>query len=257
MDGAQGAQGPPPPPPPPPPPRPRFAVLAFAVIALSALAGIFGWPALVLAVGPLMYGIVLTSRRQVGIGVPMIVLALIAPFLGAFAVSFVVKPYRIPSPAMVPTLHVGDKIMVNRVGGDPARGDIVVFRPPLGADTHQCGIASEPADGHPCGKPTDAKSSINFIKRVVGLPGDTVFVKGNRAYVNGKPLDEHYVNADTDCNELCNLPKPITIPPGHFFMLGDNRGESDDSRDWGPVPKEWIIGTVFMRYAPLGRIAFM
>jgi signal peptidase I len=175
--------------------------------------------------------------------------------------AFLVKPFRIPSPSMVPTLAVGQRVLVNRVGthfGDPSRGDIVVFKPPAGANSNQCGIPSEPADGHPCGKPTEERSDDNFIKRVIGLPGDTVSVKGNHAIVNGKQLDEPYVNKPAfepnGCSNLCNLPKPITVPPDHFFMMGDNRGESDDSRDWGPVPKKWIIGHAFFTYWPPKRI---
>jgi signal peptidase I len=171
--------------------------------------------------------------------------------------AFLIKPFRIPSPSMVPTLAVGQRVLVNRIGthfGDPSRGDIIVFKPPAGADTHQCGIPSEPDDGHPCGKPTANRSDSNFIKRVIGLPGDLVSVRNNRAYINGKPLNEPYINKGTLCDNLCNLPKPIKVPPGHFFMMGDNRGESDDSRDWGPVPKKWVIGHAFFTYWPPSRI---
>jgi signal peptidase I len=171
--------------------------------------------------------------------------------------AFLIKPFRIPSPSMVPTLQVGQRVLVNRIGthfGDPSRGDIVVFKPPAGADTHQCGIPSEPDDGHPCAKPTPNRSDSNFIKRVIGLPGDMVSVRNNHAYINGKALTEPYINKGTLCDNLCNLPKPIKVPPGHFFMMGDNRGESDDSRDWGPVPKKWIIGHAFFTYWPPSRI---
>jgi signal peptidase I len=189
--------------------------------------------------------------------VELVVTVAVAVGLALLIQAFIVKPYRIPSPSMVPTLEVGQRVLVNRLGthfGDPHRGDIVVFKPPLGADTHQCGVPGEPADGHPCSKPTDKKSPNNFIKRVIGLPGDHLFVRNNRAYINGKPLNEPYINKTTVCDELCNLQKPITIPPGYFFMMGDNRGESDDSRDWGPVPKKWIIGRAFFTYWPPDRI---
>jgi signal peptidase I len=169
--------------------------------------------------------------------------------------AFLVKPFRIPSPSMVPTLEVGQRVLVNRVGthfGDPDRGDVVVFKPPAGADTHRCGVPKSPQQ--PCPEPTEQRSDDNFIKRVVGLPGDELFVKDNRVYINGKRLDEPYIAQDTSCDNLCNLPNPITVPPGHFFMMGDNRGESDDSRDWGPVPKKWIIGDAFFTYWPPGRI---
>jgi signal peptidase I len=189
--------------------------------------------------------------------IEFVVIIAVALGLAVGIQAFLIKPFRIPSPSMEPTLDVGQRVLVNRVGthfGDPSRGDVIVFKPPAGADTHQCGIPSEPADGHPCAKPTSKRSDNNFIKRVVGLPGDKLFVRNNRAYINGKPLDEPYVNKGTSCDEFCNLPKPITIPPGHFFMMGDNRGESDDSRDWGPVPKKWIVGHAFFTYWPPSRI---
>ena len=189
--------------------------------------------------------------------IEFVVIIAVALGLAVGIQAFLIKPFRIPSPSMEPTLDVGQRVLVNRIGthfGDPHRGEIVVFKPPAGADTHQCGIPSEPADKHPCGRPTAQQSSSNFIKRVIGLPGDTVFVKNNHAYINGKPLKEPYIQAGTPCDELCDLPRPIKVPPGYFFMMGDNRGASDDSRDWGPVPKKWIIGHAFFTYWPPKRI---
>jgi signal peptidase I len=185
----------------------------------------------------------------------------------AFGIQkFLVKPFRIPSPSMVPTLKVGQRVLVNRLGphfGDPSRGDIVVFKPPQGADPslNRCGNTNEPGDGHPCDTPTPQQSDSNFIKRVVAVPGDWIKVINNRVFLaksaNGpfKQQDEPFINkADHTCQELCNLRKPIHIQPGHFFMMGDNRGQSDDSRAWGPVPKKWIIGRAFFTYWPPDRI---
>ena len=170
--------------------------------------------------------------------------------------AFLVKPFRIPSPSMVPTLEVGQRVLVNRIGthfGDPDRGDVVVFKPPQGANTGRCGVEHDNMTA--CAQPTKEQAKENFIKRVVGLPGDELFVKNNRVYINGKQLDEPYINKDnTTCDRLCNLPEPITVPPGHFFMMGDNRGASDDSRQWGPVPEDWIIGDAFFTYWPPNRI---
>jgi signal peptidase I len=186
--------------------------------------------------------------------------------------AFLVKPFRIPSPSMVPTLKVGQRVLVNRLGphfGDPSRGDIVVFKPPRGADpsVDRCGNPSQPADKHPCSTPTPDQSSSNFIKRVVALPGDWIEVKRGRVFLAKsatteppqsafKEQNEPFINKDgNDSNcQLCNLPKPIQVPPGHFFMMGDNRAESDDSRQWGPVPKKWIIGRAFFTYWPPDRI---
>jgi signal peptidase I len=190
----------------------------------------------------------------------------------AFGIQkFLVKPFRIPSPSMVPTLKVGQRVLVNRLGphfGDPSRGDIVVFKPPRGADpsVDQCGAPRSVDAKQPCAKPTAEQSSSNFIKRVVALPGEWIEVKKGRVYLakgTTKPpqtafklQDEPFINKDRndDTCSLCNLPEPIQIPPGHFFMMGDNRAESDDSRQWGPVPKKWIIGRAFFTYWPPDRI---
>lgn len=170
--------------------------------------------------------------------------------------AFIVKPYRIPSGSMEPTLAIGQRVLVDRVSKHFTsfhRGDVVVFHPPKGADSEvQCGDPKK-APGEPCPKPTPQKSDTNFIKRIIGLPGDRVKVIAGRAYVNGKELKEPYIRPDPSC-PICNERQEITIPPGYFFMMGDNRGESDDSRDWGPVPKGWIIGKAFFTYWPPRRI---
>ena len=77
-----------------------------------------------------------------------------------------------------------------------------------------------------------------------------------RVYLNGKLQKEPFIGPSANC-DICNLPKPITIPKGHYFMMGDNRGESEDSRAWGPVPKKWIIGKAFVTYWPLSRIGIL
>ncbi len=94
---------------------------------------------------------------------------------------------------------------------------------------------------------------MNFIKRVVAGPGDTIAVKGGHVIRNGK-LQKEPFTAPCDGGSGCDLPTAITVPPGHWFMMGDNRGQSDDSRFWGPIPKKWIIGDAFATYWPLKRI---
>ncbi len=177
--------------------------------------------------------------------------------------AFVIKPYKIPSESMVPTLQVGERVLVNRVGarfGTPSVGDIVVFHPPTGAESSagsQCG--ERVRSGAPCAKSTPAKAKVNFIKRVVGEPGDTIAVREGHVIRNGKLTDEPFIS-DTCQNEEgtgCTLPTPITIPPGHYFMMGDNRGQSDDSRFWGPIPESWIIGNAFATYWPVKRVGVL
>jgi signal peptidase I len=135
--------------------------------------------------------------------------------------------------------------------GSPERGDIVVFKPPRGADSNVCGV--EVSDRQACPKPTPERSDTNFIKRVVGLPGDRISIVGGRVQVNGRLLDEPYIRPDDNCG-ICNLPVEIRVPPDHFFMMGDNRGASADSREWGPVRREWLIGQARVTYWPPGRV---
>jgi signal peptidase I len=176
-------------------------------------------------------------------GVILIVALAVAFLLQAF----VVKPYRIPSPSMVPTLDPGDRVLVARFlyrFTTPAHGDIVVFKYPL--DTR-----------------------VVFIKRVIGLPGDTLSLREGHVYRNGVELREPYVakvgdeTAPTEpaapvsgstMSEPWSLNQPYTVPPHTYFMMGDNRLDSDDSRVWGPVPARDLIGKAFLIYWPLKRI---
>jgi signal peptidase I len=169
--------------------------------------------------------------------------------------AFLIKPFRIPSESMVPTLSVGQRVLVDRVTANfsqPGRGDIVVFNPPAGADDGACGDLGNPAD-RACPEPTSRRSETNFIKRVVAVPGDRLKVIDGHVYINGRRQRDPYVR-DSDGCPICNLPQEIRIPPGYFFMMGDNRGASADSREWGPVPEDWIIGKAFFTYWPPPRI---
>ena len=168
--------------------------------------------------------------------------------------AFLVKPFRIPSESMVPTLEPKQRVLVDRVTyrfGDPKRGNIVVFKPPAGADTNTCGV--EHSGDSPCPRPTRGRSDTNFIKRVVAVGGDRVKVIDSSVYVNGKRQHEPFARLDPECG-TCNLPQEITIPKGYYFMMGDNRGASADSREWGPIPKKWVIGQAFATYWPPKRI---
>jgi signal peptidase I len=171
--------------------------------------------------------------------------------------AFLVKPFRIPSESMVPTLEIGQRVLVDRVTknfSDYGRGDILVFKPPAGADTNSCGVrhASQSA----CPRPTDNRSDTNFIKRVVAVGGDRLKVVGGAVYVNGRRQSEPYARLDRACG-ICNLPREIRVPSGYLFMMGDNRGASADSREWGPIPKDWVIGQAFATYWPPGKVGLL
>ena len=174
--------------------------------------------------------------------------------------ALLVKPYRIPSPSMVPTLEVGQRVLVNRIGerfSDPEVGDVLVFHPPTGAEgieETKCG--ARVAEDEICDRPTRRRADVNFIKRVVAGPGDELRIEQGHVILNGKRQKEPFAR-ECDGDLGCTFTNTITIPADQYFMMGDNRGASDDSRFWGPVPREWIIGGAFSTYWPPKRVGLL
>jgi len=179
--------------------------------------------------------------------------------LGAIAIvlaikAYVVNPYRIPSSSMEPTLHCArpgsgcearwsDRVLANRFiyhFRDPKRGEIVVFKTPPAAEV-ACNAGESGTGGE------------TFVKRLIALPGDRWREQDGYIYLNGKKLNEPYVQADRRDTET--IPEK-TVPKGQYLMLGDNRASSCDSRRWGTVPRKNLIGPVFAIYWPPGRIGF-
>jgi signal peptidase I len=153
----------------------------------------------------------------------LIVLGLVVLVL-ALLRTFVVQPYSIPSGSMSPTLVEGDRVAVSPLSyelGDVSRGDIVVFDAP----------ASETDD-----------SDDSLIKRVVGLPGESIEIENDAVIINGIPLDEPYVGGEIDYPDMA----AIVVPAGEVFLMGDNRADSRDSRSFGPVPVDDISGRALM-----------
>jgi signal peptidase I len=202
------------------------------------------------------------SKSKTNSIVELVVIILVAVGLALAIQAFIVKPYRIPSGSMEPTLDVGQRVLVNRLGmhlKEPHVGEIVVFHPPKDAEQQVCGPSPHVVTpgGAPCSIPLPEKqSSVNFIKRIVAGPGDTLYIKEGHAYRNGKREKDSYIR-QCGADSECTFPTPIKIPAGHWFMMGDNRGESDDSRFWGPVPTSWIIGGAFATYWPPDRIGIL
>lgn len=195
----------------------------------------------------------------------LVVIVAVALGLALGIQAFLIKPYRIPSESMLPTLKVGQRVLVNRIGNtfnDPQVGEILVFHPPTPADrgaggrgpNSQCGVAN--TGGRPCPAEFPKMAEVNFIKRVVAGPGDTIAIRDGHVIRNGKLQKESFINPCHPGDD-CNYPTPIKVPAGHWFMMGDNRGQSDDSRYWGPVPKQWIIGGAFATYWPPSRIGLL
>jgi signal peptidase I len=195
---------------------------------------------------------------KLGSLVELVVIVAVALGLAFGIQAFFIKPYRIPSPSMEPTLAVGQRVLVNRIGNrfeDPQVGEIMVFHPPQGAvEGGRCGVQVQP--GQLCPTPTQQRASVNFIKRVVAGPGDRISLRQGHVILNGKLQKESFARPCSSA-EQCTFRTAITVPPGSWFMMGDNRGESDDSRFWGPVPKKWIIGGAFATYWPIDRLGLL
>jgi signal peptidase I len=158
------------------------------------------------------------------------------------------QAYRIPSESMTPTVDIGDRVVAIDAGS-PGIGDIVILNPPAGADQDRCG--EKPPAGQMCAKPTRGKASVKFIKRVVARGGDRMALRNGLVVRNGKRVSEPYARSCRDTG--CEFPREMTVPRGHVLVLGDNRGSSDDSRFWGPIPEDWVLGRVIGRYWPLKR----
>jgi signal peptidase I len=156
-----------------------------------------------------------------------------------------VTPYRVPSGSMKPTLSIGQVAWVEAAAYTPKVGDIVIFHPPEGAEQEECGPTPHVVKlgEAACAEPVPEPSNVNFIKRIVAAPGDMISIVKGHVIRNGKREPDSYIKACGSSPE-CNFPTPIKIPAGHWFMMGDNRGESDDSRFWGPVPTGWITSHV-------------
>ncbi len=190
--------------------------------------------------------------------IELVVIIAVAVGLAFLIQAFIVKPYKIPSGSMEPTLAIEQRILVNRIGMDfsePKIGDIMVFHPPEGAEHGICGPIPHQVTpgGAACDSPVKKEGSVTFIKRVVAGPGDTIYIKEGHVYLNGKREKDSYIRECGGSPE-CNFPTPIKIPAGHWFMMGDNRGNSEDSRFWGPIPTSWMIGEAFATYWPPDKI---
>jgi signal peptidase I len=183
------------------------------------------------------------SARRRRLIIEYVVIAAVAVLVAVLVQAYIVKPYRIPSESMETTLIPGDRVFVNRFiyhFTDVDRGDIVVFKAP--------------------------NTGVVLIKRAIGLPGDELSLEGGRVYVNGRRIAEPWVRriggqpvpTDPFANGLpWSLAEPYTVPEGSYFMMGDNRIDSGDSRDFGHVPKGDVIGEAFFIYWPLNRIRIL
>jgi signal peptidase I len=172
----------------------------------------------------------------------------VAVILAFFVRTFVVQAFKIPSGSMEPNLLIGDHLLVNKFVAAPTltevedtllpieaihRGDVIVFKHPKMPER-------------------------DLIKRTVGLPGETIELRDRRVYINGTPLDEPYAHflfkdtADVAPGDVRRTFGPVTVPTGQYFMMGDNRDNSEDSRYWGFLPREYMKGKALFLYISFG-----
>ena len=154
-----------------------------------------------------------------------IVITVLIALVIFLAVHFTLQSFKVKGDSMLPSLQSGQYLLINKVVysfSSQHRGEVVVFHPPV-------------------------NSEDVYIKRIIGLPGETIEITRGKVYINGEPLDEPYIEEEA----VYDYP-PYLIPPGHYFVLGDNRNGSSDSRRWGPVPEENIIGKAWLCYWPPG-----
>jgi signal peptidase I len=193
-------------------------------------------------------------RQQLEENVPTVVVAILL----AFGVRiFVAEPRYIPSSSMEPTLQINDRLLIEKMSyrfRDPVRGEVIVFYPP--------------------DKPAVPDNSKVYIKRVIGVPGDLIEIKDGQTFINDQPIAEPYIKEPMDYNlpysgdQVCdscvdlaeidlvttnNGEVRFTVPPGNYWVMGDNRNRSLDSHAWGYLPAENVVGRAFFRYWPFDR----
>ncbi len=161
-------------------------------------------------------------------------------FIGSFFIVvylFIMQPNQVKGASMEPTFASGDYIMTSKITykfRQPERGDVIVFKSPKNPD-------------------------IEYIKRIIGLPGDKINIKNSQVYVNDKLITENYISDATNLWDggYAKEGVPITVPENYLFVMGDNRPRSSDSREFGPVAVDSIIGHVFYRYYPANKVGWI
>lgn len=166
----------------------------------------------------------------------MDILEVIVLAVGIFLIVYllILRPHKIKGQSMDPNFPDAEYLLTEKVSyyrENPQRGDVIVFKPPISED--------------------------EFIKRIIGLPGDTVMVLNGRVFVNDTELKEDYIKIDTNASAFLSEGKKYTVPEGNYFVMGDNRPHSSDSRSWGPITKKVITGKAWLIYYPFKLAGFV
>lgn len=159
----------------------------------------------------------------------MDILEVIVLAVGIFLIVYllILRPHKIKGQSMHPTFPDGEYLLTEKVSyyrGNPQRGDVIVFKPPISED--------------------------EFIKRVIALPGETVMVLNGKVFINNEELKEDYIKVETSPSSFLSEGERYTVPEGNYFVMGDNRPNSSDSRAWGPITKKVITGKAWVTYYP-------
>lgn len=255
IEGEPGAPSGPPPPPPPPvaevPPRPPLGEAAARPSDVSREERLRSETEEPEKAGEPREPEEPEERKHRPLWRELPVLVVIAFGIALLLKSFVVQAFYIPSASMEPTLQVGDRVLVEKIStrfGEPRRGDVVVFEKDLGAPLpdededvfERIGNSFRELFGFPVGGKQD------FIKRVIAVEGDTVEGREGRVFVNGEQIEEPYLPEGVETSEF----GPADIPTDMVFVMGDNRSNSDDSRNFGPVPVSTVVGEAFLLIWP-------
>jgi len=150
---------------------------------------------------------------------------------------FLFQPHQVKGNSMFPNYHDGEYILTDKVSyrfGNPVRGDVVVFRSPQNKE-------------------------VDYIKRVIGFPGETIKIEAGSVFINNQKLNENYLPADhlTTGQSFLTEGQEFVVPQGEYFLMGDNRNHSSDSREFGSVEKEEFIGRAFLRYWPVNKLGLL
>lgn len=176
-------------------------------------------------------------KKFLGLLYEMVEVFVVSASIFVVVYLFLMQPHQVKGSSMFPTFHDGEYVLTDKVTfrtRAPKWGDVIVFRAPV-------------------------NENFDFIKRVIAIPGDRIMISGGKVFVNGQPLDEFYLPPEytTAAGQFLREGMEYAIPEGSVFALGDNRGHSSDSRDWGPVPDQNIVGKAFFRYWPSDKVGLV